>query len=74
MVVDSKSWAPARLQDRDFPWRVRCPANIRHGGGLTKWLLAEIGIADRDWRYMWLNGHLYFKTEEDRFKFILRWL
>ena len=75
MVVDSKKWAPERPRSpEEFGYLVRCPREMRFAGSLTKWLLEEIGIADRDWAYNWMNSKLYFKTEEDRVKFILRWL
>jgi len=72
MVIDSKTWAPSRPPV--FPYSVHISSKVRWKGGITKWLLENIGISARDWDYSWYKNELQFKTEEDRVKFILRWM
>lgn len=40
------------------------------------WLKSEIGKQNIDWKYIvsFFNHEIYFKCEEDKVKFILRWL
>ena len=38
------------------------------------WLDHEVGIENINWCYDWMWSAFYFRTEEDRVKFILRWL
>ena len=67
MVIDSN---PIPI----FLYSVQVPSKIRWKGGITKWLLENIGIVNQDWEYSWYLNELWFKSEEDRVKFILRWL
>ena len=73
--IDSRSWAPERpRQPKEFLYSIYCPRDIRYGFSLTKWLMENIGVADQNWAYNWMTSKLYFETEEDKVKFILRWL
>ena len=47
-------------------------------GDLANWLLDYVGENHKDWEWWWstgCNSYLFeFKNEEDKVKFILRWL
>ena len=40
---------------------------------VNEWLLEAIGERDVDWVWTITEGRFYFRTEENRIKFILRW-
>lgn len=38
------------------------------------WLESEIGERDIEWDYWFTNHSFFFKTEENKVKFILKWM
>ncbi len=59
-------------------YEVYYPVSYPNFGGkvqtLRNWLELEIGEEEVDWSYVWGLNIFYFKREEDKIKFILRWL
>lgn len=42
---------------------------------LSYWLLEYVGKNRKDWEWEWNNVYMFgFKNEEDKVKFILKWL
>lgn len=64
------SWPSARGRAWPSSWR----AATSEYDSVSKWMNIEVGFEDEDWIYHWGLGCMYFKNEEDRVKFILRWL
>lgn len=60
----------SRIQDND---KIEI-TNLNYDS--IRWLLDNVGYFNINWFYRNINGYktIYFKTEEDRVKFILRWL
>ncbi len=60
------------MANRNFLYPVKISSFNDDPTDRVKWLLKEIGY--KQWSYDWVRKEFQFKTEEDKVKFILRWL
>lgn len=51
------------------PWR-----SLKRTRVVICWLESEFGERYIEWDYWFMNHSFFFKTEEDKVKFILKWL
>ncbi len=63
----------------DDVWNDFCEATLyeddaQFGSMIYDWLRTEVGEQEVTWYFEFFNNTLYFLAEEDKVRFILRWL
>ena len=70
-------WLDDHMDDnvwKDFTEATLYEDDDQFGSAIYDWLTSNIGEQEVTWYFEYYNNTLYFKLEEDKVRFILRWL